>query len=149
MIAFFLAASLSVLVHELGHASMQRLFGLPVARIEWGVGPLFLKIGVLEIRWIPFAGGVTPVGSKLTPSRIKGAWIAGAGVIAQWMAVLLLAVTQLHQHPWMKNFALSFLFFAIMSLTQLLPFDQRDGYYMWQSLRGAYSKKASPARLTE
>jgi len=140
-LALFLAAALSVLTHELGHAVFQRIFGLPVTTIRWGLGPVLFRIGVFEVRGLLLGGAVTPAGPKLTASRWKGVVIALGGIIAQWFAVWILAVTKLYAVPMTQIFCQAYMFFAFLALTQLIPLKNWDGYYALQSLRGQYKRQ--------
>jgi membrane-associated protease RseP (regulator of RpoE activity) len=140
-LALFLAAALSVLTHELGHAFFQKLFGVPVTTIRWGMGPVLFRIGVLEVRGLLLGGAVTPAGPKLTTSRWKGVVIALGGIIAQWFAVWILAATKLYAVPMTQVFCQAFMFFSFLALTQLIPLKHWDGYYALQSLLGKYKRQ--------
>ncbi|MFC5402937.1 site-2 protease family protein [Cohnella soli] len=129
-----LAVAISVLVHEVGHAGVQRIFKLPVKIIEWGRGPRILKIGVLEIRLLPFAGGIYPNGSELSGSRIAGALIAAGGILAQWIGMVVIGRLQLHEIAWLKTFCIAYGMCAFLSLLVLIPFKGSDGYYLFKAL---------------
>lgn len=109
---------------------------MPVTTIRWGSGPLLLKIGILEIRGVLLGGAVIPAGPLLTKSKLKGILIALGGVGAQWLGVWIIGVTGLYKVPVMETFCQFYMIFAFMGLTQLLPIKKRDGFYIFQSIRG-------------
>lgn len=131
-----IAAALSVLIHELGHAFFQKSFGLPVTAIRWGMGPLLFRAGVFEVRGLLLGGAVTPAGPNLVKSRWKAVVIALGGIIAQWFVVWILAITKLYMLPAIAVFCQAFMFFAFLALTQLIPLKGWDGYFVLQALRG-------------
>lgn len=133
-IEIFIGLALSVLIHELGHAFFQSNFGLPVKLIQWGFGPRIFKIKTFEVRLIPISGGIHPVGSELTSSRIKGVVISLGGIIAQWIVTYIIAVLGFNTIPWLRNITLTFVFCACLSLFNLIPFKGTDGYYMFRSI---------------
>ena len=130
-----------MLVHELGHAFFQILFGHHVEKIEWGAGPVIVRFGKLEIRLVPFVGSVKPIGCLLTPSRWKGFFIAVGGVVFQWMGVYLIAKAAIYKLPYLDVFSCTYFICALLGCTQLVPVRPRDGYYALQSLKGEYSTK--------
>ena len=76
----FVAMTLSVLVHEAGHALAIRLVGGRVRRFRYGWGPVLVSWRALEWRLVPVVGAVE--------GTIRSGWrltvIALAGVAAQW-----------------------------------------------------------------
>ena len=129
MEAFLTAASLSVFVHELGHALAQRMCGVPVERVVFGMGPRLMRIGKLEVRLIPFSGYVTPPGALLAKRRWQGVLIALSGVLSTWIVVGFIILTQAVRVWWLKDFCVWWTFWAFAGLLQLLPFRHRDGWW--------------------
>lgn len=127
--------ALAVIVHELGHAAAQKLFGIPVTLIEWGRGPRLLKLGVLEIRLIPFSGCVVPNGAELAPGRFAAVLIALAGIMAQWIGMVLIGRLHLHEISGLGVVCITYGFCAFISLLVLVPLKGSDGYHMIRALR--------------
>lgn len=127
--AFFLSGALAVLVHEWGHATVQRLCGVQVERVVWGIGARLGRIGALEIHMIPWSGYVTPVGAVLADSRWQRVLIALSGVLAPWLVVALMMLTQAVRVWWLKDFCIWWTFWSFMGLLEWLPFRNRDGWW--------------------
>ncbi|MFD2328757.1 site-2 protease family protein [Cohnella sp. GCM10020058] len=130
-----IGVALSVLVHEVGHAFIQRCFRLPVHLIEWGRGPRIVKLGVFEMRLFPFAGAVMPNGSEQTKSRIAGALIAIGGLLAQWIGMIAIGRLRLVELPWLETICITYGFCSFISLLVLIPKKGSDGYYLLKSLK--------------
>ncbi|MCL6558100.1 MAG: site-2 protease family protein [Firmicutes bacterium] len=126
---FLLSAALVVLIHELGHAAAQRLCGISVTRIVWGRGPLLFRLGVLEVRLVPFSGYVTPVGVLHARRRWQGALIAAAGTLATWAVAVALIITHAVSVGWLREFVWGWGFWSVVGLVQLLPIRQWDGWW--------------------
>lgn len=126
--------ALSVIVHEVGHAILQKAFKLPVQLIEWGRGPRILKIGVLEIRLLPFAGAVYPNGSELAKGRFSAALIAAGGILAQWIGLFIIGRLHLIEISWLYTIVVTYGICSFVSLLVLVPVKGSDGYYIIKAL---------------
>jgi len=127
--------SLSVLVHELGHAILQKMFGLPVSMIEWGSGPRIFKFKVFEMRLIPLRGSVFPNGSTLAKSKWVALVIAAGGILAQWFGMWMIAVSHIYIIPTINIICISYAVAAFVSLLNLIPTRNSDGYFIIKALR--------------
>ncbi|MFD0591062.1 site-2 protease family protein [Paenibacillus sp. GCM10027627] len=131
-VQFAIGAALAVIVHELGHAFFQKLFRIPVSLIEWGSGPRLFRIGIFEMRLIPFSGGISPNGVRLANAKWKGVLIGLGGIIAQWFVTVLIAKFDLLRFEWLEVIILVFVGCAILSFGNLIPYRGTDGYYILQ-----------------
>ena len=135
LIQISIGLAISVLVHECGHAILQKLFSLPVQLIEWGRGPRLIKIGVFEIRLILFSA-VYPNGSLLAKTRSAAFLIAAGGILNQWLGMLLIGKTHVYEIPWLNTICIAYGCCSVISLLTIIPVNESDGYYMLKALKG-------------
>lgn len=129
--------ALSVLVHELGHALFQRCFKIPVTLIEWGIGPRIFKFKVLELRLIPLRGSIFPNGSLIAKKKSQAILIAAGGIIMQWVGMWLIAITHIFVIPMIDTICISYAVATFVSLLNLIPNRNSDGYYIIKAIRRA------------
>lgn len=122
---FWLAFSLNVLVHELGHAAVLLLFRHPIQKVVWGFGPRLLSIGWFELRLVPISGRTVSGVRTWAGRERQGAWYALGGALAQgilcWLFILIGVV---HVLP---SFMVWWLVATLLGFLQLLPFRFTDG----------------------
>ncbi|MGP3788219.1 site-2 protease family protein [Paenibacillus sp. 1A_MP2] len=133
--------SLSVLIHELGHAITMKIFRVPIQLIEWGVGPRILKYKCFEIRLLPLAGGVYPNGALLAKKKVEGILIGIAGVLLQWIVMWIIALFRLHQVEAMETVCIAYGFASIIGLFSLIPIGRNDGKHVLQILKNSSKEK--------
>jgi membrane-associated protease RseP (regulator of RpoE activity) len=115
------------LIHELGHALVQRCFGLPVDRIIFGVGPRLFRIKSLEVRLFPITGHVMPSGAYMASKPWQGVLIALSGIGLQWLTVIAIYFVRLVDYHFSSLFVIWYSFWAFFSLIELLPVGRKDG----------------------
>ncbi len=95
-IAFVFLLSFLVLLHEFGHFSMARLFGVRVEEFGFGLPPrvltIFKKAGTIySLNWIPFGGFVRLQGENGSEGNVQPGDFAAAG-FAQRIIILTAGV---------------------------------------------------------
>lgn len=131
----------TVLIHELGHAGMMKIFGIPIVMIEWGVGPRIVKFKCLEVRLIPLAGGVYPNGTLMAHTKVEAVLVGLGGVLAQWLGMWIIGVFHLHHLQSMEIICISYGAGTILSLLCLVPFGRNDGTQIVKALKRNYKEK--------
>lgn len=136
---FWLAFSLNVLVHELGHATALLLLRLPITRVVWGFGPRVVRFRLLEIRLVPIAGYTHAGVRSWEGKEVSGLLFALSGLFAQWITLFGLIFVGLHHA--MPSFMAWWLMISLAALTQLVPIGFTDGKLAFSCLASLYSKK--------
>lgn len=127
--------ALSVLMHELGHAVLMKIFGVPIQLIEWGIGPRIFKFKRFEMRLVPLSGGVYPNGTLLAKRKVEGVLIGIGGVVFQWIGMWFIALLRLHQFQALELICLAYGFASIIGVYNLVPIGRNDGRHILQILK--------------
>ncbi|WP_206830138.1 site-2 protease family protein [Alicyclobacillus fructus] len=78
-----------IMIHELGHYVMRRVFGVPTERVIFGSGKRFLRVGRFEFRPLPLGGYNLPYTYCSDVSVKKKIWVYRAGMLANFLTIWL------------------------------------------------------------
>ncbi len=123
---FDAALFFSIFVHEAGHALMAMMLGVRITRFRYGFGPLLLRLGVFEWRLVPVSGEVQ---TDKVMAPWKGVLIALAGVIMQWIVIVVAMVSGIARLD--VTFFAWVLGLAMVGLLNLVPVGKTDGAVAW------------------
>ncbi len=130
---FDAALFFSIFVHEAGHALMAMMLGVRITRFRYGFGPLLARVGVFEWRLVPVSGEVQTVENM---AAWKGVLIALAGVMMQWIVVVMAMVTGIARLD--VKFWAWVLGLAMVGVLNLIPVGTMDGAVAWKWLKSSH-----------
>ena len=135
---FDVAFAFSIFIHEVGHALMAKLLRVPISKFRYGFGPLLFRLSVLEWRLVPVSGEVQ---TDKVMAPWKGVLIALAGVIMQWIVVVMAMVTGI-AHLDVKFWAWV-LGLAMVGVLNLVPVGTMDGAVALKWLKSSHGPPIS------
>ncbi len=128
MLGLFIFEPIIVLIHELGHAFFNFIFGGKTKKIVIGKGKRLFSIGILEIRRWYFYSGQCSVKSPENDSKPLTIIMLLGGVLFQlFTGIILLLLVKLgiiEHGNWLDVF-LSFSF--VMAVSAIIPITYPDG----------------------
>lgn len=141
MLGIFIYEPIIILIHELGHAFFNFIFGGETKKIVIGKGKRLFSIGVLEIRRWYFYSGQCSVKSPENDSKpLKIIMLLGGVLFQLFIGIILLLLVKsgiIEHGNWLDVF-LSFSFFiavsAIIPITYLDSMNS-DGKQIYYTIR--------------